>query len=281
VTDRRRFSSSSLALFVAIGVGVSAPSVASADAGQACVKAFEKGNDLRDGGALRAARAQFVACAADACPKAMRVDCARWLDEVDAALPSIVVGAKDAQGTDLFDITVRVDGETIENIQAGRPVVLDPGPHIVHFERTRGSEIELQDVKVILRTGERNRSVIGTLGAPTKSETPVQPKNDGAGGGNVPVAAWVFGGIGVVALGSFATFAILGTNEKSRLTLACSPACTDADVSTLRTDYLVADISLGVGIVALGLATYFLLTNKSSSAPAAFTPQRFARTIWK
>lgn len=275
---RRQFLSWHAALVVmAVASG---PSVASADAVAACVKASEKGNDARDRGALRAARAHFVTCAADACPKAMRVECARWLDEVDAALPSIVVGAKDAQGADLFDIRVRVDGETIENVQAGRPVVLDPGPHIVHFERGRGGEVELQDVKVILRTGEHNRAVIGTLGPP-KTEGPPPPPPSEAG---VPVATWVFGGIGVLALGSFATFAILGANEKSRLTGVCSPGCSDADVSTLRTDYLVADISLGVGIVALGLATYFLLTNKSAPSSAGLAPpggQRFARTIWK
>jgi hypothetical protein len=38
----------------------------------------------------------------------------------------------------------------------------------------------------------------------------------------------------------------------------------------------VADVSLGVGLVALGLATYFLLTNKDTA-----DAQRLARTIWK
>jgi hypothetical protein len=257
---------------------------ASAQAGATCVKASESGLDARDRGALRTARAHFVKCAAETCPKAMRVDCARWLDEVEASLPSIVVGAKDARGADLFDVRVKVDGEAVEDVQAGRPFVLDPGPHVVRFERGAPPDVETQDVKVLLRTGERNRAVTATMGAPHRPPIDAGPPV-ATSGGSIPIATWILGGAGVLALGSFTTFAILGSQEKSRLRGTCSPACTDADVSTLRTDYVVADISLGVGIVALGLATYFLLTNQSGASPrpaaALFEPQRFARTIWK
>ena len=247
------------------------PALASAQGGAACVKAYEKGIDARERGALRAARAHFVTCAADACPKAMRVDCARWLDEVDASLPSIVVGAKDARGNDLFDLRVKVDGEPVEDVQAGRPLVLDPGPHVVHFERGKAPALESQDVKVLLRTGEHNRAVIATMAAPAEGGTdigigPRPPPPASTSSGGPPAATWIFGGVGVVGLGLFGTFAILGSTEKSRLRTACAPGCTDGEVSSARTDYLVADIALGVGIVSLGIATYFLLTDHGGSA---------------
>jgi hypothetical protein len=135
-------------------------------------------------------------------------------------------------------------------------------------------------VKVLLRTGERNRSVIATMDG-GRDDRPDDARRDDARegekpSGNVPTATWVFGGIGILALGSFGTFAVLGAQEKARLRTTCSPACSDSEVSTLRRDYLVADISLGVGIVALGLATIFLLTKSGGHAD-----QRFARTIWK
>ena len=259
------------------------PSQAFADVGATCIAASEKGNDARDRGALRAARAHFVTCAADACPKSMRVDCARWLDEVDASIPSIVVGAKDGRGGDLFDIRVKVDGEPVEDVQAGRPLVLDPGPHVVRFERGKGPSLETQELKVLLRTGERNRSVIATMGAAPSRDGVGPPPPPPTRGGGVPTATWIFGGIGVVGLGVFGTFALIGTQEKSRLRDTCSPGCTDADVSSLRTDFIVADISLGVGIVALGVATYFLLTNHDAAPASAGIAgsQRLARTIWK
>jgi hypothetical protein len=265
------------------------PAIAYADPGSVCVKASEKGQEARDRGALRAARAHFIACGSDSCPKSMRADCVHWLEEVDASLPSIVVGAKDASGSDIFDVRVRVDGETVEDVQSGRPLVLDPGPHVVHFERGAAPAVEMQDVKVILRTGEHNRPVTATLGARSRaaSDTATAGPPGPEGASHIPTATWVFGGIGVVGLGVFGTFAIVGSNEKSRLRGTCSPGCTDADVSHLRTDYIVADIALGVGLVSLGIATYFLLTNKSDgtssarTARAAADDQRFARTIWK
>jgi hypothetical protein len=259
------------ALFLASSA---APVVARAQGtGASCIKASEEGIDARERGALRAARAHFVKCAAETCPKALRVDCARWLDDVDASLPSIVVGAKDERGADLFDARVKVDGEVIEDVQAGRPLVLDPGPHVVRFERGVAPDVEVQEVKVLLRTGERHRSVSAVMGrtVPVPKDGPPAAYGDTRG---PPLATWIFGGVGVLALGSFGTFAVLGAQEKSRLRDTCSPGCRDADVATLRTEYLIADISLGVGLVALGVATYFLLTNKSS-------PQRLARTIWK
>jgi hypothetical protein len=92
------------------------------------------------------------------------------------------------------------------------------------------------------------------------------------------MASVVLGVAGFVALGSFAVFGITGLNEKSRLRGVCSPHCTDAQVSKLKTDYVVGDVSLGVGLIALGVATFLWLTD-TSSKPASYG--RFARTIWK
>jgi len=202
----------------------------------------------------------------------MRVDCAHWLEEVDSSLPSIVVGAKDAGGGDLFDVRVKVDGEPVDDLASGRPIVLDPGPHVVRFERGKAPDLEVREVKLLLRTGERNRAVLATMQV-TRDARPSAPKGESGG---IPTATWLFGGVGLLALGSFGTFAILGGQEKSRLRDTCSPGCTDRDVATVRGDYIVADISLGVGVVALGVATYFLLTSEPRRAD-----QRLARTIWK
>jgi hypothetical protein len=271
----RPFKIFTLSTLVALAASMMPARASALEPGAVCVQAAEKGQDARERGALRTARAHFVTCAADACPKAMRVDCARWLEELDASIPTIVVGARDGSGADLFDVRVKVDGEPVEDVQAGRPIVLDPGPHVVRFERGKPPSVEVREMKVLLRTGERNRSVVATM---VGREGPVPAETDAGKASHVstvPTASWIFGGIGVLALGSFGTFAVLGAQEKSRLRNTCSPTCSDSEVSTLRTDYLVADISLGVGIVALGLATYFLLTK---SGP---TDQRLARTIWK
>jgi hypothetical protein len=46
------------------------------------------------------AREQLRACAAAQCPAVVQTDCAGWLAEVEKALRSVVVAAKDGAGVD-------------------------------------------------------------------------------------------------------------------------------------------------------------------------------------
>jgi hypothetical protein len=238
---------------------------ARADGAGECLKSFEDGAASRDRGKLRDARRSFVACAADACPKALRIDCARGLEDVEASLPTIVFGAKDARGADLFDVNVFVDGERVVGHEQGKAVALDPGPHTIRFERPPARPVE---ERVLLRAGEHNRPLIARFfveqgSVKTQEATPSLKKEDpprrkeGAG---VPTATIVLGALGVVALGSFTYFAVAGGDEKNRLRGSCAPACTDDQLGALKTRYMLADVSLGVGIVALGVAAYLWLT---------------------
>ncbi len=246
-----------------------------------CVKESELGTTARENGQLREARKHFVACAAETCTKALRVDCARWLEEVDASLPTVVFGAKDASGADVFDIHVYVDGEPVEGQDQGKAVGLDPGPHTVRIVRTGAESIEQ---KILLRVGEKNRAVLATFPASGETSPKEQPKPPPppAEGGGISTGAIIFGAVGVLALGSFGYFAVSGANEKSRLRGQCAPACTDEEIDTLRTSYIAADVSLAVGLVSLGIAAYFFLTDRPAKAATLIDPyQRFARTIWK
>ena len=65
--------------------------------------------------------------------------------------------------------------------------------------------------------------------------------------------------MGVLALGSFAIFGLIGKSDVDDLE-SCRGHCAESDVDHARTKLIVADISLGVGIVALGVATYMFFT---------------------
>lgn len=52
------------------------------------------------------AQMQLVACASVDCPKFVRADCLRRLDEVQATLPTIVVRANDMSGNDALERNV-------------------------------------------------------------------------------------------------------------------------------------------------------------------------------
>src|SRR5262249_35056857 len=99
------------------------------DAKEVCASASERAQQLRDDGKLRAAREQLVACAQRRCPSVIQGFCERLLSEVESDLPSVVVTARDAQGRDLEDVRVTVDGTPLVEHLGGTALWVDPGAH--------------------------------------------------------------------------------------------------------------------------------------------------------
>jgi len=78
-------------------------------------------------------------------------------------------------------------------------------------------------------------------------------------------------GLGVVGMGMWGVFGGLGLAAKSDAESTCAPNCTDDDISGIKTDFLVADVSLGVGAAALAGAAIIGIvwaTSSSSCDPA-------------
>ncbi len=133
---------------------------ARADVKRSCVAAADAGQTARDQGRYRVARDQFALCAREACPKLVTQTCAGWLRELDAGMPTIVLGAKDERGMDLTDVRVELDGAPLVARLDGKPIALDPGEHTVRFEREGAAPAEQH---VVARAGEKNRLVVVAL----------------------------------------------------------------------------------------------------------------------
>lgn len=142
---------------------------ARAESVAACVAASEDAQALRDAGRLVDARALLIVCAQNTCPPLVRKDCAEWLVDVAANLPTVVLSARDAAGRDLTDVRVSVDGHILTEAMDGRAVFLDPGGHVLRFEVPGTAPLEQ---RVILRQGEKNRVVSAVL-ATASSPSPV------------------------------------------------------------------------------------------------------------
>jgi hypothetical protein len=231
------------------------------DLKQQCVEAYEQTQSLRKSASLRSARASALTCAQAGCPAVVKKDCASWLTELDQSLPSVVLSARDKSGQETTAVRVFVDNEPLVERLDGRSVALDPGAHTLRFELDGAPPSEL---RTLIREGEKNRPIEISF-APA-----APPSGPGAASSSPPIAVFVFGGIGVLALGSFATFALLGKSQKSDLEKSCAPTCTDEEVGRVRTKLLIGDISLVTGIVALGAATTFFFLDHR--APAAAPP---------
>ena len=195
---------------------------------------------------LLAGRAQLLVCA-QACPDQLRASCGTWLKEIDAALPSIVISARDARGRARSDVTVDVDGAPV-SWTAGQPIEVNPGTHAVRVharERTF-------DQTIVVSAGEKLKTVdVVTEQAPVEITRTTRP---------VPVAAWVLAGVGAVAFASFATFGLWTTLEYVN-TSGCSPSCDPSkrdDAFQAKT--IAADISLGVAVATLASSLVVFLT---------------------
>ncbi len=253
------------------------PSPARADEKAACIAASEDAQQLKLDGKLTLARARLLGCARAECPAIVRQDCAQWIAEVDAALPTVVLGARADDGHDLIAVRVLVDGAVVAEHLDGRPLAIDPGPHAFRFEsREETSPVE---IRVLARAGERNRPITATfaprprtLATPPLVEAPApQPSRVAAAtppaSHTISPFAWVLGGAGVVALGAAIYFEVAQAVDYNHLSSTCAGHCPADQVDHVGTERWIAGISGGVGVLALGGAALLF----SARAPAPVT----------
>ncbi len=235
-----------------------------ARADDGCMSAPVKGQQLQRAGRLLAARERFAACARKGCPAEIVQDCTQWVQQVSSALPSVVLAARDAAGNDLTDARVSIDGQADTGMTA-RAVELNPGKHRFVFRRQGSPDVE---VELLLREGEKDRPVGATFGAPAEPPSPSPPpaeKPEEASSRPVPLGAWIAGGIGAVGIVAFGAFGAIGVSDRSAS--GCGTGCPQSPKDRVDTELRVADISLAVGVVGLGVATVLFLTRPSVSEP--------------
>lgn len=235
----------------------------------ACVKASDEGQQQRDEGKLLDAKERFIECSQESCPSVVRKECAQWLTQLNARIPKIVPVLKDETGADVLKATLLVDGKEVATELDGKAIALDPGQHTFRFEVAGKAPVE---VKAVIRDGEQRRTVEASLAPDRPAPTTPPPAVELDQGS--PVLGYVLAGVGVVGLGSFGYFAYSGTSKKSDLEKTCAPNCLQSDVDSVKQKLLIADVSLAVGIVALGVGAYLILTHGSGkSAPKAAASQ--------
>lgn len=235
------------------------------DPGKArCADAYESTQKLERAGKLTEALAEVAICAHPACPELLRADCMQWLSPLRARQSSVVVEAHDASGAEVFLVKVFVDGVAVQAQLDGRAFFVNPGHHTLRFEGQGG---EREEREVVVREGEQGRRIVVTLTPPRGAgplPAPLAPAERSASSSpGIPTLSYVLGGVGLAALGSFTYFGLSGSSLEATLDRECSPRCASARVDAVQTQYIVADVSLGVGIISLGVAAWLALTNRS------------------
>ena len=93
-----------LAIGLALAVGLLASRASADDA--SCIAATEGALTMRQHGKLHDALKQLAACADVACPEEVKAECSRRINDVNAAMPTLILAAKDGAGNDLADVRV-------------------------------------------------------------------------------------------------------------------------------------------------------------------------------
>jgi hypothetical protein len=273
-------------------------SSAGADEKDVCASAAEESELLMRQGRLREARAELATCVRAVCPKIVQDDCKKWLEDVQAQQPGIVVRATDDAGQSLTPSRVLVDGSAVVLPPTGEPVAVDLGAHTIRVEATG---LESAEVKVILQAGDRRHLVSIVLRRPAPApdaavsgptevepaaEPPaavppsVEPETPAQGGESARLGPWIMGGAGVAAMGLGALFWIVGRGERSDLFDRCGTpgACTSDDIdsskSSSQTKLVVGDVAFGLGLAAVAGAVLwkFVFTDHGGDEKTSFAP---------
>jgi hypothetical protein len=240
-------------------------------ASETCSAAYERTQTEKLAGHYVAASAAALECSQIQCSGAIVKECLRFYEALEADTPTLVFSARKAEGGELTDVRVEMDGQLAAEKITGRPLAVDPGPHdfvFIHPERGR------LDVKETARVGDHARVLEVTFTDPNAKP----PAPDGAlappvamvkGPRRVPVMSYVLGGVGVVALGGFAYFRLSGVSDYNGYNSTCSPRCNPDDVDPVRKKFVYSYVSLGVGIASLaGAGLVYVFAPRRDSVPA-------------
>jgi hypothetical protein len=249
----------------ALALVTASASARAANPVDACMEAADGAQSLRDEGKLIEAREKILVCAASSCPTVVAKQCAKWLQEVDEQLPTVIPRVRDAAGKDLSDAEVRIDGAVRAGALDGRAIPLNPGPHKLTFHREGSADAE---ESLVIRAGDKNRVVDVQLKAPTT--TGPQPPGDGSEphrGFRFPWTTGVFLGVGVASFVTMGALIAVASGDASTLRTSCAPRCATSDVDAVQTKITVANVMMGVGIASVAVSALFLVLANTGSAP--------------
>jgi hypothetical protein len=236
-----------------------------------CLDNHTEGQQLRRDGKLIESRDAFRQCSATACPSEIIRDCLGWMEEVDKQIPSVSF-AVTADGASRADAQVYIDDVLVLDKLSGRAMPVNPGPHRVRVVLPPFAPFEEQ---VVFTEGDKFRMVDVKFASP-RATPDVAATTPGAApevekARPVPVATYVFGGLGIAAALSGGAWGISNVALRSDMEEECSPNCSDRSIAVLKQRALIADISWGVSIVSLATAAtiYFLRPEETLERPVA------------
>jgi hypothetical protein len=225
--------------------------------------------------------------APDAFKRAL-ADAKKEVDAVGPKIGGVTIVVRGANGTDVPNVKVELDGAAVSTASLGVRRSVDPGSHTLqvsadgykaaelHFDIPPGGSI---DEPVTLEVDTTAAPAGGTPVSPMPA-TP-EPATTSGGHGARSVLPWVAFGVGAVGLGLGAVTGFMAMNEHSTLADECPAMQCDTktnpksgnDLDTYHTLATLSTVGFIVGGVGVAAGVVLLLTQpKTESSPAANAP---------
>lgn len=246
-----------------------------------CAQAYESAQESRAAGQLQETQKRLSVCARPECPSFVQKDCARWLEEVERELPSVIIRAEGLDPQAAGEVRVTLDGQPVPNAFGGGPIALDPGRHELVAEspgRSRLARI------IVAQQGVQNRPVNLDFAPEEASAGAAVAVDTGSGSSSLRPYAYVAWGLGAVGLGTFAVLGTLGRADEQALKDDCPAATTveslegpgvcaqseaDERKGIYEREFLLADIGLVTGIMGAAAGTVLFILSASGGSSSS------------
>ena len=248
-----------------------------------CLASSEQWIHLRTEGKLRAAREQLVMCSSGTCSEAIQTECQARLDEVNAAIPSVVPEALDEKGGVLLDVRVWMDGAPLVERIDGRAISVDPGLHSFTFFKSDSSNVER---KLLVPEGARGVPVAVRFEAAPPAATTASavepqvarpaPPTDASNTEPSRRSPWqtvgyVAGGVGLVGIGVGAVFGGMAISQDdgahcTKSTRVCENPQSERNAAGSATVSTIGFVAGGV-LAAGGLTVILVTPSRAASEP--------------
>jgi len=167
------------------------------------------------------------------------------------------------------EATVKCDDVELGRGSLGVALPVDPGEHTVVVSQPGRT---LQPVVFTLAEGQSRVLVVGPGEA-----IPVEGDGSAPAGAGKRTAGWIVGGVGVAALATGTYFGIRALEDRSDSNAHCDGSlCADPAGAQAYQDAKgearVADVGLGIGVIAVAVGSYLLFTTRDAGSPAAAAP---------
>jgi len=242
---------------------------------QECVDDNAAAQELRRQGHFADASDHLERCAVPSCPAIVRDDCARRLDDLKLAQPTLVFEVRTPSGKDIIAVRVSLDGQLFTDHLDGTPLKVDPGPHAFTFD-VAGAPAVTEGL--LIREGEAGRHervvIEGvspptvTAVAPIPSAMPRAPASQSSAPRTRQVIGLSAAGLGAVGAVVGAVFGVMAKSAWSEAKTDCggdpshcdNPSSASSRRSQALTDATVSTAALITGAALFAGGAFFYLT---------------------